>query len=297
MSPEIAVPKAASRKSSGMPIRPPAAGAILEPRAARLLTNLRKIQKDPSNEAAIHDARVAARRLLVAGDLWAPEAPEWEWLRSRLGKIVRRVGRVRNLDVTLRFLVRRDGRDRHVRDALVEALKKQRRKERRRLSEWLTGRRIRTLESQLQWSDGPSGNGQGSVRPDASDLDPYFARLLDLAARVRRSSEAEIGHEARRELRRLRYAHETLSWAYGRDPFRAAARRFAHVQDLAGRWHDLWVLERLATKAARKGKVSVRLNDFLKHLRSEARALVPRMVKEMMALEELRSPVSRREVP
>src|SRR5206468_11851049 len=87
MSPAIAAPKAASRRSSAAPHRPPAPKAILEPRVARLLANLRKVQKDPSDEEAIHDVRVAARRLLVAGDLWAPLASRWERVRSRLGKL------------------------------------------------------------------------------------------------------------------------------------------------------------------------------------------------------------------
>ena len=288
----------APRESKKVP-QPPRvnAGSILDARGSRLLAELRRVQKDPAEEEAIHDARVAARRLLVAGTLWIPQDPAWKSLELRLTKLIRRLGRVRNLDVTIRFLLREKRGEERVREELVGVLRRRRRKERRKLTEWLTGRRIRTLEAEMVWRKKPSSNGQFSKAPDLSALAPFFLRLQRLSTRLERDAEVEVGHEARRELRRLRYAHETLAWAYPPERFRSTAERFAHAQDLTGRWHDLCVLERLTVKALRKGKVSSRLNGFLKRTRSEAKALVPRVVREVKELAELQSTVTGMESP
>ncbi len=262
----------------------PGAAATLGPRAERLLSKLREVRKNPSDEDAVHDARVAARRLLAAGELWAPLEPGWKDVQDRLSRIVRRLGRVRNLDVTIRYLGRASLGDAASRGELAEALKRQRRKARRRLSEWLTGRRIRAVEGELRWVPGPGRNGQAGRPPAPADLDPYFDRLLQVTAKVNLRAGVEAGHEARRELRRLRYAHETLAWAYEARRFQSASKRFVHAQDLAGRWHDLCVLEELGRKAIRKGKGSGRLTPLVDRARSEANRQLPGFVREIQSL-------------
>ena len=267
----------------------PGAAATLEPRAERLLSKLRQVRKDPSDEDAVHDARVAARRLLAAGELWAPLEPGWKDARDRLSKVIRRLGRVRNLDVTIRFLGRAFFGNAASRGELAEVLKRQRRKERRRLSEWMTGRRIRSLEGKLRWARRPGRNGQTGRLPAPADLDRYFDRLLEVTSKVNLRAGVEAGHEARRELRRLRYAHETLASAYEVGRFQSASKRFVRAQDLAGRWHDLCVLEELGRKAIRKGKGSGRLTPLVDRARSEANRQLPGFVREIQALAGLRS--------
>jgi CHAD domain-containing protein len=207
----------------------------------RLQAELWQIRRDPSDQDAIHDARVAARRILAAGELWAREAARWEHLRARLVKLTKRLGRVRNLDVTIALLGSDPRLSGKVPSRFVKLLRKDRRKERRRLGDWLTGRRIRAVAA--------AGELEAASRvPSPRDLAPHFTRLRKQLLRLAKGGGpvVEAGHEARRELRRLRYSHETLEWAYGRETFQAASQEFRELQDLAGRWHDLCILGDLA---------------------------------------------------
>jgi CHAD domain-containing protein len=100
---------------------------------------------------------------------------------------------------------------------------------------------------------------------------------------------AEEAHAIRREVRRLRYAHETLQWAYTPEDFQPVVKALQKIQELAGEWQDRCVLEELAAKAIRKGRVSVPLTSFLARIQSESRALSTRFVQAAAELAELRA--------
>ena len=89
--------------------------ATLDLIAERLDVELRKIRKRPSDVEAIHDARVAARRLLAAGELWASHVSPWAGVRDRLPRILKRLGHVRNLEgpARHRHARHRDSPDEH----------------------------------------------------------------------------------------------------------------------------------------------------------------------------------------
>src|SRR5947207_12306069 len=112
--------------------------ATLDRLADRLRLELRKVRRQRSNVDAVHDARVAARRLLAAGELWATETSPWPEVRDRLPRITRKLGRVRNVDIALGLLLKGTKEDEAARKALARHLGKLRKKERARVADWLT---------------------------------------------------------------------------------------------------------------------------------------------------------------
>lgn len=261
---------------------------IVEHLADCLVTELRKVRKKPSDADAVHDARVAARRLLAAGELWAAHVAPWVDVRDRLPRIVRRLGRVRNLDIALSLLKEGAKEDAEAREALDELLRKKRKQERDAVGEWLTKGREERIRGELKQVVREVRRKPVLDAPGPSDLAPHFARVMSLVTGRAWAPSAEEAHAIRREIRRLRYAHETLEWAYPPEDFQRAVKVLLRIQDLAGKWQDRCILEKLAAKAVRKGKVTVPLGAYLGRIQVESRALSERFVRAVGELVDLR---------
>ena len=260
---------------------------VLRRLASRLRAELRKVRRDPADIDAVHDARVAARRLLAGGELWAHGVRGWFPLRSRLPRVVRRLGRVRNLDVSLAYLAQGPPADRESRRGLAAALEEWRERRRASLLRWLTPARLKALFGRLDDVLKAVRGHPLVATPGPPDLAPYFARIASLSAGGAWTSDVAIAHEIRREVRRLRYGHETVSWAYGKADVARAVRVLRAVQEAAGGWQDRCVLTRLAAKAVRKGKVEVPLAPLLARIDAESKALSSRFeaaLAELLAL-------------
>jgi len=271
-----------------MPSAVPTAAATMESRAGQFLAEIKKVRKDPSDIEAIHDARVAARRLLAAGGLWAVGAEGWKDLDRKLPKLIRRLGRVRNLDVTIEIVLGEKSIPRADRLAVEGALKKFRRKERARLSKWLTKSRLRALGRHVRDLSKYARRRLHHVRPRPEDLGAYFVRLGHLAQKAQKSHDREEAHEVRRELRRLRYAHETMQWAIPEGEFTRAAKLFRQVQDIAGRWRDLCILEEYTRVLRRKNGPAPLLNGMMTRVRSEAKTLSAKFLQSIPDVLSLR---------
>ena len=124
--------------------------------------------------------------------------------------------------------------------------------------------------------------------PHPSDLAPHFARVTSLFAGRPWAPTAEEAHAIRREIRRLRYAHETLEWAYKPEDFRRIVQALQRIQEIAGDWQDRCIIEKLAAKAIRRGKVTVPLTGFLSRVQSESKSLAERFVRAAAELVDLR---------
>ena len=269
---------------------------VLRQLSSRLRVELRKVRKNPADIEAVHDARVAARRLLAGGELWAHGVRGWFNLRSRLPKIVRRLGRVRNLDVSIEILAKGPPSDQEARRALSKALKEDRKRRRAKLLKWLTPARLKALTKRLDDVLKAVRRRPLVATPGPSDLAPYFARIASLSAGGAWTSDVELAHEIRREVRRLRYGHETVSWAYGKADVERAVGVLRAVQEAAGAWQDRCVLSRLAAKAVRKGKVEVPMAPLLARVDRESKELSSRFVLALGELMKLR-PAMLGEVP
>jgi len=262
--------------------------ATLDKLAGRLDRELRKVRRRPSNIDAIHDARVAARRLLAAGELWAAPDAAWAGVRDRRPAVLSRLGRVRNLDIALDLLKTGEKEDKAARKELSRHLRKHRRKERAAMADWLTKKKIDRIRDGMEEVVREVRRKPVLDAPSPSDLAPHFARVMSLFTGRAWAPTAEEAHAIRREVRRLRYAHETLDWAYEPEDFQRVVKALLRIQELAGAWQDRCVLSKLAGKAMRKGKVSLPLNGFLSRIQTESKSLSDRFMRAATELVDLR---------
>jgi CHAD domain-containing protein len=262
--------------------------ATLDRLADRLLLELRKVYRSPADIGAVHDARVAARRLLAAGELWATHASPWPGVRDRLPRILRRLGQLRNLDIAIALLARGSKEDEAARRALARYLRKARRKERAHVEDWLTRRKIERIDKSMKKVIREVRQKPVLDAPSPPDLAPHFARLMSLFTGRAWAPSPEEAHAIRREVRRLRYAHETLEWAYEAEDFQRVVKLLQKIQEVAGEWQDRCVIEKFASKALRRGKVSAPLDAFLSRIQAESKALSERFVRVATELTDLR---------
>jgi CHAD domain-containing protein len=262
--------------------------ATLDRLADRLRVELRKVRERPSNVDAVHDARVAARRLLAAGELWATQAPPWPGVRDRLPRILRKLGHLRNLDIAIGLLRQGKKEDEAARRALARRLRKLRKKERSRVAEWLTGRKIDRIDKAMKKVVRDVRRKPVLDVPSPPDLAPHFARLTSLFAGRAWTPSPEEAHAIRREIRRLRYAHETLEWAYEPRDFARVVTLLRRIQEVAGDWQDRCVIEKFASKAMRRGKLSVPMDGFLARIHDASKGLSEDFIRLTADLIDLR---------
>lgn len=242
--------------------------------ARTLRSTLRKVRRRPTDVDAVHDSRVAARRLLVAGELGAFGGRR---ITGPLRRVVRRLGRLRNLDVALEMLERGPASDARARRALSKALLERRRREVERLAGWLTERRVRKIWRDLRHASEVLHIARGDVRT-------YFTGLSGVTTRLLVRLDPETAHEVRREVRRFRYAFEAAADAFPPADRRAIARLLKGAQEAAGRWHDVCVLEQFAGLAVRKEWLRVAPDRLLQRLQAHGRTQAQ---KFLAALREL----------
>jgi CHAD domain-containing protein len=218
---------------------------------------------------AIHDIRVASRRLQQVFDLVypPPAAGEIRKLRRRIQRTRRALGDLRNCDVQLAEVSRRLGSKRAARREVWEAVRHyllQRRADAFQRAQRKLGKlnlavfyvRLREL-LQLNGSAYPPRHGHHSPAVAAADLVPalFYERLKESLDRVWEGfeSQVELSHRERRgpvlhgvriAAKRLRYllevvhefdaagSGETLAWLRG-------------LQRHLGEWHDREVLEQM----------------------------------------------------
>jgi len=264
--------------------------ATLDRLAGKLKEELRKVKKSPADVEAVHDARVAARRLLAAGELWAAHVAPWPAVRDRLPRLVRKLGRVRNLDIAIDLLRTGPKEEAAARKELTRRLRKLRREERSRIEDWLSSRKIDRIDDKMKKVVRDVRQKPVLDAPSPPDLAPHFARVMSLFAGREWAPSSEEAHAIRREARRLRYAHETLEWAYEPEDFARVVKVLARVQELAGEWHDRVVLEKHAARAMRKGKgkAPASLSRFLARIQAESKDLSDKFVRAASELTDLR---------
>lgn len=192
-------------------------------------------ERDPE---ALHQARVAMRRLRTAFSLFRPAIRQGslEPLRRELGQFIEPFGEARNLDV---FLDSREDelgwRDRHkLKAARTDAYD--------RVIESLNSQRSRSMLLDLvQWT--ASADWQ---RKAASDrIGKFAARRLDSAWKKVRRPASRVGdlkekqlHRLRIDIKKLRYAVEFLAPLYRRKQVRKFGSSLEAMQDCLGLIHD-----------------------------------------------------------
>ena len=232
-------------------LRPAAEGARLV--ALRQLDDARSALArvgDPDDDEAIHDVRVALRRLRSTLASYRPLLDDASAARAlgRAGRLAGQMGGARDTEVWLAWLgPKREGarpRRRAALDALVEELEARLRLERGRAIEGL-GDGFEELEGELRAS---LSTYEAHVTPARAPAAPTFAlavsdALRSAAADLERALAAVTGpdsahdeHMARISAKRVRYVLEPVrALVEGAAPALGGLRR---LQDLLGERHD-----------------------------------------------------------
>lgn len=245
---------------------------LLKERVARLNRQLPKALG--GDEEALHQLRVAARRLRVALPLLAqrPEGKRVRRARRLLRGVTRGGGASRDLDViTALFEERLRAEPRPELVGLLRELRAARSRCRRRLAGELLDvdlKRLRRDLDVLQKRRGePVFTVFGRLREAVEAERDAILVTLDEAGET---FDPVVLHRARIRFRRLRYTAEVVDALRGRES--EAPELFREVQESVGRLHDAWVLsEWLARRAARaRARNQTALAEAASHERDRA---------------------------
>jgi triphosphatase len=201
---------------------------------------------------ALHDMRVAARRLRAALSLFARYLPaRAEHFRNEFKWVATELGVVRDLDVQLErvqaWQAEAAAADHAVFEPLKALLEEQRQRSRKRLLRLLNSRRyqrlIRAYATFLR--EGPPRRRTHPARVPALEAAPSL--IADRYRQARKagdglsgSSPPEAYHALRIQSKRLRYAVEFMATLYG-EPAQELARNVAALQDVLGLHQDAQV--------------------------------------------------------
>jgi CHAD domain-containing protein len=200
---------------------------------------------------AVHDARVATRRLRSDLVTLEPILAPVDRLRDELGWIGGLLGAVRDLDVLIERLEvharELPDPDRKAAAPILLAMRGDRRHQRGLLLEGLRSDRYLYLVDELidacRRPPTREGSGDGSARPVLRKVTRKAwrrtARAVDRLGDA--PSDAEL-HEIRKRAKRARYAAELGHGVFGKPGVRFA-RRLTDVQDTLGELHDTVVAE------------------------------------------------------
>jgi len=238
------------RRGGGEAAKPLAA------RAEELVTLVKAVEAKPK-PGSVHKLRTTIRRVeaLFAEDDAAGTRAERR-VRKQLARIRRRAGKVRDADVHLKALggLDLDGAAAEARDAVSDALAKQRAKREKKLVRTLAEERDRGIVKRLR-----EVVATAVVARDAIDEGHVLATVADDFARALGEAAplgAETLHDFRIHTKRLRYVAESAL------PAPNAARAVAElkrVQDAIGGWHDWTTLVERARKALGDGEATALL--------------------------------------
>ena len=206
---------------------------------------------------SLHHTRVASRRLRELVPLLELDSDSSRKLSEQLGKVTKRLGKVRQLDV-LMIVIQELSRDGAYSSMALNQLgadvEKARIAARERLATKLPAERLEGIVAKLQRvaqhlkSNDRKGHRRTGRGPSHAWLWALEARVAHRATRVRSAIQAagamyvpERLHDIRIAVKKLRYAAELLAEAR-HQRVAAAIGTLRTAQDLLGRVHDLQVL-------------------------------------------------------
>jgi CHAD domain-containing protein len=207
-----------------------------------------------TNVEALHQARVATRRLREALPLLAPPgrraSPERRALddaRRAIQEFTRSLGGVRELDVALSVVDEFVSAQPDLQLALLAvrtSIEREREERLGRLRRQVEIRRLRRISRRVaEWAERQAPAGCASAL--ARRVRERACRLRTAVARAGLLYAAERLHQVRIAARKLRYALELAEEIDDRQT-RPLVQELTRVQDRLGRMHDLDVVARLA---------------------------------------------------
>ena len=192
---------------------------------------VRKVSSDPGVDN-VHQFRTTTRRIeaLFKGLVLKPDRNERKLLKQ-LGKIRKRAGRVRDLDVQMGALrTLKIGRDGEEKRTLLGALAAERARYEKKLVSALDKERLSDLRKRIRRAATDPRLHDTAIEPTSKALQ-MFAQL----ARKQGEVNEAVLHQYRLRCKRIRYLAEMA----GEDPMgEAVVKQLKTIQDAAGEWHD-----------------------------------------------------------
>jgi CHAD domain-containing protein len=191
----------------------------------------RKLVSDPQSED-VHQFRTTTRRIETVFDvLVAKPGGNEHKLLKQLGKIRKRAGRVRDLDVQITALrTLKIGRDGEEKRSLLSALAADRARYKKKLVSLLDEQSLRDLRKRLHRAAEESDLYDGKFEPATKALRMF----AELARKQGELTEAVL-HQYRLRCKRIRYVAEMA----GKKPLaEAVVEQLKAIQDAVGEWHD-----------------------------------------------------------
>jgi len=271
--------------------------SILEKRLAQLAEALKHARRAQGIEGveAVHDLRVASRRLRAFGVTFRELIPEKTRLRveKKLKRVTRAVGALRDLDVQLELVESRlaaaaSELDRCALEHLLEHLDQRRAQGLRRAERRLGAVQLDAISRHVHRAS-RAVSGALSER----DAEAYaFAVLEGLVAHAAEqmpppdgTEDPERLHRLRIDVKQLRYALELFEPMLGAR-FEALYARATTLQEVLGAYHDLVVLadvvgQRSARLRERQRDALARgLDNALEALAIERKAVLSRFLRQ-----------------
>jgi CHAD domain-containing protein len=261
-------------------------------RSDELVTAARRVRSGTDAEA-IHDLRVATRRLTAALRAWEnllPARPGEAACRA-LRKLRRQVGRARELEVHLALAeARRPGPGSGGRasvDAILERLRERLARRRRQAMKRVSPRRLKRLLGRIEAAvGGLGGHGRHAETGEALAIERRLAERATTTLRwaAERPNEVSL-HEARIRVKQWRYLLECLEEAMP-GPRWQGAPPLRRIQTLLGNIHDFGLLRDLFARQALKPIPAAdreHLNDLIGTLDQERERALRRFQRRVGA--------------
>jgi len=259
---------------------------------------------DEHDLEAVHDFRVAARRLSEMLWLWKPilRAPDADRFRRRLRQQRRALGPLREIEVHLELLKLLSASSPAAFSGLTTDLERRHRRERRAAARAAGGLRAAPREAWLALG-GPAGWDHARSQIEARH-DRLRSRVSRAFERARVQASDTRLHEARIALKRWRYAIESLEEAGVPDTERAGLDELATVQETLGAVQDLSTLAgRLRQRRSRALRpIQLQVLIGLEKRRAVAHRAVARWLEAARSIQAVPAPprqrrTTRRDVP
>ncbi len=247
------------------------------------------------DERAVHEARVASRRLREALPVLAtPGDDPLRRARKRVRRVTRALGPVRELDVALTHLSEFESKGAAPSTAIEHVrrfITRQRGERRRAMLEVLTPGKLEKLKKPVAQVSVPPGDRAAA---NAESSRRVLRRATALAEAIERAGGMYLPdrlHGVRVAAKKLRYALE-LQQEIRRSRATSRIAQLKAIQDLLGRMHDLEVLiDRVRAteveEAAVNRLVALDLDRLVRALEEECRELHATYMAKRAALVKL----------